>query len=55
MQKLLCILAASALFMNVFGLDLFTYVPVTGNVRSYTQTDFTVTTKFGNYFRTPNA
>lgn len=55
MKKLLC----TALSM-CFGFSLFAYdataflAPATG-VKSYTKTDYTVASKFGEYFRTPNA
>lgn len=54
MKRILTLLFVAALGMSVFALDIFNYVPFSGNVKSYTQTDFTITSKFGDLFRTPN-
>ena len=54
MKKLLSFIAVAALCTSLFGLDILSYAPVSGNVKNFTQTDFTITSKFGNYFRTPN-
>jgi len=54
MKKILTLLLVASLGMSLFALDIFNYVPFSDNVRSYTQTDFTITSKFGDLFRTPN-
>lgn len=55
MKKLICLCASALLTFNFFAVDIFStgVVKLTGNVQSFTRTDFSVTTKFGNYFRTP--
>lgn len=55
MKKIFSGVSIALLGAALFGLDIFTYAPISGNVQSYTQTDFAVTSKFGNYFRTPSA
>lgn len=53
------ILAAAAVMTAAFHLsaagsfDIESYVPLKGPVKSYTRTDYDITTKFGDYFRTP--
>src|SRR5574344_1672873 len=39
---------------GAFAFDSETFTP-TGKVSSYTKTDYTVTTKFGDYFRSPSS
>lgn len=53
MKKIACLSAALFLGFSAFAVDVFTLVNLTGKVKSYTKTNFEVTTKFGNYFRTP--
>lgn len=55
MKKVLSLIFAAALCTSLFGLDVISYSPVTGNVKSYTQTNFIISSKFGNYFRTPGS
>ena len=54
MKRILTLLLVFTLSMSLFALDIFKYVPFSGDVKSYTQTDFTITSKFGDLFRTPN-
>lgn len=54
MKRILTLLLVVTLSMSLFALDIFKYVPFSGDVKSYTQTDFTITSKFGDLFRTPN-
>lgn len=54
MKKVLAFTLIAAMSMSLFALDIFNYVPVSGNVKSYTRTDYTITSKFGELFRTPN-
>lgn len=55
MKKLLIGALTVLLSTSLFAMDIFNYVPVTGNVKNYTQTDYAITTKFGNYYRTPSS
>ena len=57
MKKLICFGAAALLSFQFFAVDIFSTgaVSLTGKVQSFTRTDYSVTTKFGNYFRTPAA
>lgn len=54
MKKLLSVLFVAALGASLFATDIFKYAPISGKVKSYTETDFTISSKFGTYFRTPN-
>ena len=54
MKRIFTLLLVATLSMSLFALDIFKYVPFSGDVKSYTQTDFTITSKFGDLFRTPN-
>ena len=53
MKKLLLAALTASLSLSVFGYDIFSYVSINGNAKSYTQTEYSVSTKFGDYFRTP--
>ena len=53
MKKLITLVAALAMSFSLFGLDIFSYVQIKGNVKNYTQIDYDIGTKFGNYTRTP--
>lgn len=55
MKKLLSFVLAAALSTSLFALDVLSYAPVTGNVKNFTQTNFAISSKFGNYFRTPSS
>lgn len=55
MKKLLSIAFVATLSLSLFATDIFTYAPMSKNVRAYTETEFTIASKFGTYFRTPNA
>ncbi|MCQ2592749.1 MAG: hypothetical protein MJ188_08180 [Treponema sp.] len=54
MKKLIAFISTALLSVSLFGLDIFNYVPLTGDISSYTQTDYTITSKFGDLFRTPS-
>lgn len=54
MKKLLSFLIVASLGLSLFAADIFNYVPVSGKIKSYTVTDFTIASKFGTYYRTPN-
>lgn len=53
MKKILISLLVVSLSISVFGYDIFSYVSINGNPKSYTSTEYSVATKFGDYFRTP--
>lgn len=40
--------------LSLSATDIFSYSPIKGIVKEYTQTDFTVASKFGSYYRTPS-
>ncbi len=48
----------SLLIINItlfsFAFDTSPFLKVSGSVKSYTKTDYSISQKFGNYFRTPN-
>lgn len=54
MKKLLSFAFVASLCVSLFATDVFNYVPLSGNIKNYTRTDYTIASKFGNYFRTPN-
>ena len=54
MKKTLSFILAAGLCVSMFAADILTYVPVKGDVKSYTKTEFSIASKFGNYFRTPS-
>lgn len=53
MKKILTFVAVAAMSFSLFGLDIFNYVQINGNVKNYTQTDYDIGSKFGNLTRTP--
>ena len=55
MKKLLAFVFAAGLSLSLFAADFFKYAPITGNVKSYTETTFSIATRFGTLYRTPNA
>lgn len=55
MKKLLTFTLTAALSLSLFAADIFTYAPINGNVKSYTETQYSIASKFGNYFRTPSS
>ena len=54
MKKIISIAFAAVFGFSLFAADIFTYVPLNSDIRSYTKTDFSIASKFGNYFRTPS-
>lgn len=54
MKKLLALGFAAYLSVALFAVDVFTYTSMKGPVKNYTQIDYSVASKFGNYYRTPN-
>ena len=55
MKKLLAMALAAEFAVSLFAADIFTYAPLTGKIKSFTETEFSIASKFGNYFRTPSA
>lgn len=55
MKKLICALCAAAMGLSAFAYDVVENTKMAGNVRSVTKTTYTISQKFGDYFRTPNA
>ena len=53
MKKLLLSILITAFGFSLFAIDIFDYIPVVGNVKNYTQIDYDITSKFGNYYRIP--
>ena len=55
MKKLLALALTASLGLSLFAADIFTYAPITGNVKSYTETNFSIASRFGTLFRTPSS
>lgn len=55
MKKVLFVLLSFGISLSLFAADIFTYAPIKGTVKSYTETEFSIASKFGNYFRTPSS
>ena len=55
MKKLLALAITASLGLSLFAADIFTYAPITGNVKSYTETDFSIASRFGTLYRTPSS
>ena len=54
MKKILAFALTASLSLSLFAADIFKYAPVTGNVKAYTETDFSIATRFGTLYRTPS-
>lgn len=54
MKKLLTFMICAGLSISLFAADIFTYAPINGSIKSYTETQYSIASKFGNYFRTPS-
>lgn len=55
MKKIFALVLSAGLCTLLFAADIFTYAPINGNIKSYTETQYSIASKFGNYFRTPKA
>jgi len=55
MKKILAFALTAGLSLSLFAADIFKYAPITGNVKAYTETDFTIATRFGTLYRTPSS
>lgn len=54
MKKILTISLIMCIGFVVFAYDASPFLTPVGDAKSYTKTDYDVTTKFGDYFRTPS-
>lgn len=54
MKKTLSFVLAASLCISMFAADILNYTHIKGEVKSYTRTDFSIASKFGNYYRTPS-
>ena len=55
MKKILAFALTAGLSLSLFAADIFKYAPITGNVKAYTETDFSIATRFGTLYRTPSS
>lgn len=55
MKKTVFIFAAAVLSASLFAFDAEPTMKVAGKVSEYTKTDYTITEKFGDYYRSPRA
>ena len=55
MKKLLAFALTAGLSLSLFAADIFNYVPVTGEIKAYTETEFSIATRFGVLYRTPSS
>lgn len=53
MKKLLAFVLSASLSISLFAADIFAYSPIKDSVKMYTQTEYSVASKFGDYYRTP--
>lgn len=54
MKKILSLAVVTCMSLSVFAANISKYIQIEGKVKSLTQTDFSISSKFGNYFRTPS-
>ena len=52
MKRLLATVSALCMMLGAFAFDKETIIPV-GTVKSYTKTNYTISSKFGTFYRTP--
>lgn len=55
MKKSVFLLAFGVLGFNIYAFDPAPALVPVGNVKDYTKTDYTITEKFGDYYRSPKA
>ena len=53
MKKLLVLGFIAGICSSLSAINIFDYVSFEGNPKGYTQTVFAISSKFGNYYRTP--
>ena len=54
MKKLLAFALTAGLSISLFAADIFKYAPITGKVKAYTETEFSIASRFGTLYRTPS-
>ncbi len=54
MKKNLMLAISACLTLAVFAADFHNYAPIKGDIKSCTETEFSIASKFGSYFRTPS-
>ena len=55
MKKTLLVLSAAALALNLYAFDTELPLPVNGSIKDFTKTTYTITEKFGDYYRSPSS
>ena len=55
MKKLLALTFAASLTLSLFATDVFNYAPLKGSIKNYTETDFSIASRFGSLYRTPSS
>lgn len=55
MKKLLAFAFTAGLTLSLFATDVFKYAPLTGVIKNYTETDFSIASRFGSLYRTPSS
>lgn len=55
MKKIISLLSISLIGFSIFAYDIVTDMQLKGVVKNVTRTDFSIASKFGEYFRTPSA
>ena len=55
MKKLLLSATVAAIALNLYAFDSSTAIKPNGAVKDYTKTDYTITEKFGDYYRSPKS
>lgn len=53
MKKILTVGFLALISSSLFAINVFKYVPFEGSVKSYSQTDYSIASRYGNFFRTP--
>ncbi|MBP5519729.1 MAG: hypothetical protein J6X84_04020 [Treponema sp.] len=54
MKKILTLALAAGLSFSLFATDIFKYAPLKGDVKKYTEVDFSIASRFGTLYRTPS-
>ena len=55
MKKICFVVVAAALATSLYAFDEALKIKTVGSVSEYTKTDYTITEKFGDYYRSPRA
>lgn len=54
MKKIICAVCAAAVGFSAFAYDVTANYQIKGNAKSVVRTDYSITSKFGEYYRTPS-